>query len=78
MEPREWVLRQLRRFRGLSQGKGNWDLLQKQILEKVDEATGDRTSRVVACLASQTKNPFDERKKWLSYCAGDTAAPVCQ
>ena len=42
--PREWIVRQLRRFRGLSQGKGNWDLLQKQILEKVDEATGDRTS----------------------------------
>ena len=41
--PRGWIVRQLRHFRGLSKGKGNWDLLQKQILREVDEATGDRT-----------------------------------
>ena len=37
--PRQWIVRQLRQFRGLSPGKGNWDLLQKQILGEVDEAT---------------------------------------
>ena len=41
--PREWIVGQLRRFRGLSPGKGNWKLLRKQILKEVDEATGDRT-----------------------------------
>ena len=41
-----WVLtraKQLKRFRCLSPGKGNWKLLRTQILKEVDEATGDRT-----------------------------------
>ena len=41
--PREWIVRQLQRFQGLSPGKGNWDLIRTQILREVDEATGDRT-----------------------------------
>ena len=41
--PREWIVGQLRRFQGLSPGKGNWSSLQTQILKEVDEATGDRT-----------------------------------
>ena len=41
--PREWIVGQLRRFQGLSPGKGNWSSLQTQILKEVDEATEDRT-----------------------------------
>ena len=41
--PREWIVRQLQRFQGLSPGKGNWDPIRTQILREVDGATGDRT-----------------------------------
>ena len=41
--PREWIVRQLQRFQGLSPGKGNWDPIRTQMLREVDGATEDRT-----------------------------------
>ena len=77
--PREWIVRQLQRFQGLSPGKGNWGPgpIRTQILREVDGATGDRTLVVVGRISDQNIRLMSE-KSGLSYCTGVNAGPVCQ
>ena len=73
--PRKWIVRQLRRLRGLVAGREPGSPPRGQILEKDDGAVGHPMSRG-SPVGEQTAYPFDERKKWLR--AAALAALPCQ
>ena len=73
--PRKWIVRQLRRLRGLVAGRELGSPPRGQILEKDDGAVGHPMS-CGSPVGEKTAYPFDERKKWLR--AAALAALQCQ